>query len=309
MWQAELEGKDDKGLEPNLTLDVKRGDALRFLVHKRGQIYCDTTRWDPVVTYDGGERFVASAGFSTERQGAGGWSYEMEGGAATKTGMPTVYAFGLDFALRAETATTEQAIAFSDRDTLPLFVVADGADASGVVLAVAPGGAWHFGAVLEKDGRLRIDVRAAGRPGGAAVAPGQACRCRGWPSAAYRGSWIAGVAKLERFLRGGSEPGFRPLRERVAESFRRASPLAADAEPELEYWAMIQSEWRREDKLDGPASYAAAVAHHLEKTRGLIDDLRSGPAAIAELDKLVATAARPRSARTSSGPCTSARGV
>jgi len=69
VWQAELEGKDAKGVEPSLNLDVRRGDAIRFVVHKRGQIFCDTTRWDPVITYADGERFVASEGFSTERQG------------------------------------------------------------------------------------------------------------------------------------------------------------------------------------------------------------------------------------------------
>ena len=90
VWQAEIEGKDDKGLEPNLTLDVRQGDAIRFIVHKRGQIFCDTTRWDPVVTYADGREFRASQGFSTEKQGAGGWSYEMEADSSNKTGLPTV---------------------------------------------------------------------------------------------------------------------------------------------------------------------------------------------------------------------------
>ena len=48
VWKAEIEGKDDKGVEPNLTLDVRQGDALRFVVDKRGNIGCDTTGWDPV---------------------------------------------------------------------------------------------------------------------------------------------------------------------------------------------------------------------------------------------------------------------
>jgi hypothetical protein len=293
VWQAELEGKDDKGTEPNLALDAKKGDAIRFLVHKRGQIFCDTTRWDPVVRYENGEQFVASAGFSTERQGAGGWSYEMEGSGAVKTGLPTVYAFGLDSALRAETAFAGQSLSFSDRDTLPLFVVADGADASGVVVAVAPGGAWRFGAVLGKDGGLRIQFRAADVAGGSAIAPGQAVPLPRVVFGAYRGSWVAGFVKLERFFRGGSDSAFAPVWERVVQSFRQACPLAAEREPELEYWAMIQADWRREDKIDGPASYAAATANHLERTRGLIAELRSGATAAPELDKLAASAARP----------------
>jgi cytochrome c553 len=79
VWQTELEGKDGHGAEPELTLDVKKSDALRFVVHKRGTIFCDTTGWDPVVTYADGQRFQASAGFAAKKQGDGGWFYEMLG--------------------------------------------------------------------------------------------------------------------------------------------------------------------------------------------------------------------------------------
>lgn len=79
LWKAEIEGKDDKGVEPKLTIDVKTGDALRFVVDKRGNIGCDTTGWDPVITYTDGQRFQASASFPAKKQGDGGWFYEMEG--------------------------------------------------------------------------------------------------------------------------------------------------------------------------------------------------------------------------------------
>ena len=46
-WRTEIEGKDGTGVEPALKLDVRRGDRLRFAVGKRGNIYCDTTFWDP----------------------------------------------------------------------------------------------------------------------------------------------------------------------------------------------------------------------------------------------------------------------
>ena len=51
---------------------------IRFVVHKRGTIFCDTTHWDPVISYSNGEQFQASKGFSTTRQGEGGWYYQME---------------------------------------------------------------------------------------------------------------------------------------------------------------------------------------------------------------------------------------
>ncbi|HUT92673.1 MAG TPA: hypothetical protein VMY37_24485, partial [Thermoguttaceae bacterium] len=52
VWEAEIDGKDAAGVEPNVELDVRAGDAIRFAVDKRGKIYCDTTGWDPVITYD-----------------------------------------------------------------------------------------------------------------------------------------------------------------------------------------------------------------------------------------------------------------
>ena len=79
VWRTDIEGKDGKGLSHELALEVKRGDAIRFVVHKRGQIYCDTTGWDPVVAYAGGDRLPASAAFAAMKQGVGGWFYEQEG--------------------------------------------------------------------------------------------------------------------------------------------------------------------------------------------------------------------------------------
>ena len=78
VWQAEIEGKDQQGRTPNVTLDVRVGEMIRFVVHKRGTIFCDTTHWDPVITYGDGRQFRASQGFSTTRQGESGWYYQME---------------------------------------------------------------------------------------------------------------------------------------------------------------------------------------------------------------------------------------
>ncbi|MFA6543197.1 MAG: hypothetical protein WCS99_02150 [Limisphaerales bacterium] len=79
VWKAEIDGKDERGVEPNVTLDVKAGDSLRFIIHKRGEISCDTTHWDPLVTYADGAHFQASQSFDVKQQGAGGWHYEMLG--------------------------------------------------------------------------------------------------------------------------------------------------------------------------------------------------------------------------------------
>ena len=77
VWSATLAGDDAKGQEPNLTLSVRKGDAVRFIVDSNGTINCDTTGWDPVIQYSGGETFQASTGFGP-RQGHGGWTYEVQ---------------------------------------------------------------------------------------------------------------------------------------------------------------------------------------------------------------------------------------
>jgi len=77
VWQAEIEGRDQQGVTPNLALEVRQGEMIRFVVHKRGTIFCDTTHWDPTVTYADGQRFQASEGFSEKRQGENGWHYQM----------------------------------------------------------------------------------------------------------------------------------------------------------------------------------------------------------------------------------------
>ncbi len=79
VWRTEIDGKDGKGVSHAVNLDVKKSDAIRFVVHKRGRIYCDTTGWDPVVTYTGGKPLRASVAFGARKQGAGGWFYEQKG--------------------------------------------------------------------------------------------------------------------------------------------------------------------------------------------------------------------------------------
>jgi len=91
LWHVELDGTDGQGVDLQLAFEVKTGDALRFVVGKRGTIFCDTTGWDPAVTYADGERFQASTSFAAREQGAGGWFYEMAGdGAAPPTAPPAV---------------------------------------------------------------------------------------------------------------------------------------------------------------------------------------------------------------------------
>jgi hypothetical protein len=97
VWEAEIEGKDQQGLEPNLVLEARRGDMIRFVVHKRGTIFCDTTHWDPVIVCADGQKFQASQGFSTNAQGENGWYYQMETIRETAGGPGWPYRKGMSF--------------------------------------------------------------------------------------------------------------------------------------------------------------------------------------------------------------------
>ena len=79
VWKAELNGNDGKGVEASTTLDIRKGDLLRFVIHKREHYDYDGTYWDPVITYEDGTLFQASTGFSTKADCAERvWSYEMD---------------------------------------------------------------------------------------------------------------------------------------------------------------------------------------------------------------------------------------
>ena len=75
LWTCVIEAADSRGFEHDLALDLEQGQRLCFVVGKRGTITCDTTGWDPLVTYADGAAYRASEGFDT---GDPVWAYEME---------------------------------------------------------------------------------------------------------------------------------------------------------------------------------------------------------------------------------------
>ncbi len=261
VWQAEIDGADAKGVEPNLTFDVRAGDAVRFIVHKRGRIFCDTTFWDPVITYADGRAFQASKDFSTVRQGEGGWFYEMQVDPKDKTGLPQVRAFGRDVGLQQHAVGVGRPVCLTGRDALPLLVVADEDDRSGIALAVGGAGLWRFQLAPTPDGRLKVSLSVAGGK----LARGETVQLPPVFLGAYRGPWVGGMTVLGRLLESDAgDPRITNVREQLAQGDY----------PELDLWAMVQQEWRREDKLNDTAeAYAAATARHVEKARRLLEDL------------------------------------
>ncbi len=228
VWQAELDGGDAKGIEPKLTLDVRKADAIRFVVHKRGQIFCDTTRWDPLVAYSDGESFLASKGFSTARQGDGGWSYEMEAGPQEKASPPTLHALDKGLVLRREAMTIGRTVEFSADSVLPLLVLADGRDRSGIAIAVTQRGAWKLRCAMANDGCLRTELTTS-----------EAARLPQVAIGAYRGPWAAGVARLQHLI----DEKAPEIKTQLADAFHQA--VGAGEPPELAFWTLVQEEWLR----------------------------------------------------------------
>ena len=64
----------------DVTVQLRAGDRLMFVVGRRENMTCDTTEWDPVIAYENGPTFRASEGFSNQ-QGPNGWSYGYLGDA------------------------------------------------------------------------------------------------------------------------------------------------------------------------------------------------------------------------------------
>jgi len=300
VWRAEIDGKDAHGAEPQrLVLDVQAGDAIRFIIHKRGHIYCDTTGWDPVIEYlDGAkERFQASAVFDSHRQGVGGWWYEMETSGTTEGdsdggGLPTVYAFSPKRLLLVRPVRRGESIELTDCDALPLFVVANARDDHGLVIATDPekgNRSWLFRVVCDKRGVLHVSVSLNRRQErtGRIKWPTRSNQLEaGFWSREYGGSWSKGFMLIERRLGiVQTQPYPQTVAPRPksllagADDARRVTrnPAGLLGNPlPIALWAMIQDDWRRQDRIDGsPSAYLAAAKRQLDAARRLLTDLRS----------------------------------
>jgi hypothetical protein len=295
VWGAEIDGDDSHGVDPVLELDVRQGDAIRFVVHKRGDIYCDTTHWDPRIAYADGEAFQASLQFSTTEQGLDGWSYEMETEDRVSADTPRLITFGLDFVPRRSDLAPGNSVALTDHDRLPMWVLSDGEDLSGVVFAVLGQDAWSLAAAFSNDRRLHLQL---GPPSGPlTLRPGESHSLPTLVFGPYAGTWQAGMSKIQRLIRSGESGD--AFSERLTTAMRRGTGLPEGEVPELDLWLMIQEAWFLEDKLSETVeSYGEATRRHLAGTLHVLDDLRAehGAGFLAneadELDRLATQAGR-----------------
>lgn len=285
VWTAELDGQDEKGIQPRLELAVERGDAIRFVVHKRKAIYCDTTHWDPVIAYDDGEKFQASEGFSEKRQGLGGWSYEMEGTDAEPMGLPTVHTLRRTLQSEAATPVTGQPIIRTSQDTANMVLIADGSESAGIGLALGGQQPWRFEANLGDNGQMRVRLVVQAEAASRVVAPGQTIALPPVGVLLYVGAPDDGMLALQQAVcRADPKLELASLKEQLDTALRQAiAPLdeklqpdaAAVGElPERDLWMMLQADWQHQDKLDGkPETCRAVIQDHLTKSHRLLADL------------------------------------
>ncbi|MDP6358767.1 MAG: hypothetical protein QF473_26855, partial [Planctomycetota bacterium] len=266
LWKADLEGKDDKGIDPNLTVDLRKGDRIRFVVHKLGRIFCDTTRWDPAVTYADGTRYQASEGFAEKKQGSGGWSYEMELDQQGKRALPRLLSFDSDFVPSNAALGEGSQVVLRDGKALPLWVITDPDDRSGIALALDATGKWRLQAGMDSNGGMHLRLAVVEEDAPLSLKPGGSARLPRIAVGVYQGSSHAGVATLQRML--DCDPESLGM-DNLLRCFERAK------HPELLLMSMVHADWEQQDKLTKTAnSYAAATARHLEKARELLTDIR-----------------------------------
>lgn len=261
VWQQEIEANDAQGTDPALTIEVRKGDRIRFVVHRRTAIPCDTTHWDPVIEYADGGVFRASDSFGA--QARDGWSYEME--VEMDTGLPRLYGFDRHFCFHEQVLVPGKPIVLDQESALPLFILADDKDSCGMVGAVTSACPWQVEASFSENGRLALQIR--NRAGGdlPIVATG-----------AYKGNWMSGVARLERIRKAEAQRpdagGFcDSLQKAFSEVLGKTAPQAA---PELDLWAEVQWDWHRQDHLEEtPQGYGTAIREVSRKTENLAADL------------------------------------
>ena len=232
-WSAEIEGKDAEGIDPRLSLTVRQGDCIRFVVHKRGAISCDTTGWDPIITFDDGQAFQASKSFG-KQQGAGNWFYEMEAAAATPKADPRLLAVDSDFVLH-RFRVEEILEPLSSRRWLPFFVLTDGHDQSCLPFLVTSQGGWSMRPTFDDTQVLSLKIESDGA--------GQGATCLFSPRV---GRSTTGLELLRGKPQGTDVVAWR----QILVTWQLAVGYAKPA-PEPDLLLAVQDDWAHRDAIDG----------------------------------------------------------
>jgi hypothetical protein len=305
LWRAEIDAADTKGAEHDLSLDLIVDDRVQFVLHRRGEISCDTTYWDPAITYETGETFRASEGFSDK---LGVWTYELETDAGAVNPLAEGWQAlqwlspdrteGLLYVSRSESETPEQTVRFSGLTPAITYGVFDpfgteeavrtGDDLvrTGLPLAVPHGG--HLALAYQRsDGapstappQAPRELRATSQ-GPHAVAlswtavPG--ARYLLWRDGDLLATSIEGAECVDETV-DGTEPHRYAVQ--AQRGFLRSAPVEAAtqeaARPELALWRLVEEDWFRSDGLTGAhVDWGGAAQRVLESGRDLAQRLRA----------------------------------
>ncbi len=267
VWEHVLAGGDDTGVETDIALELKTGDAVRFVVDHNGTIPYDTTEWDPCIAYADGTRFQASDGFSTTRQGEFGWSFEMDSPPAASAGTATLYGFTPSMGFIEQDLSPGATASVEHFGCLPAFVLADPMDDGGFLVVLPGGRAWQASAWTGEPEVLSLAIDVADP---AAEASGAGSGCSVYVSA-YRGHWVEGIAALEGLAQGQNLP-----RELAFTADSLGARIGAGVLPgtTLPLWALVQREWHGEDGIDGSRDrFIAGIEKHTGLAHRLLDEL------------------------------------
>ena len=301
LWEQAIDFADTQGAAHELSVDLGFGQKLRFVVARRGEIPCDTTYWDPVVTYADGTAYRASEGFSDK---VGLWSYEME----TEDGPTDALAPGWEVqqwrspdgtrgALRVrrrDSAVPEQAVRFAALEPGAVYRLNDRASGQGAARTGDDLMRTGLNLALPAGGELTLVYEAAeavvstavpDRPVGLQVSlegrltwdiAGGAFRWVVWRD----GDVIARVRDVS-YHDTGLLPGHAARYAVQAElRFVRSAPaevaMPHDYRPELDLWKLVEEDWAKSDGPLDAAGYAEATEDQLRRAQELYARLRPG---------------------------------
>jgi len=304
VWRAEIGAADTRGAEHDVSLELATDDRLQFVLHRRGEISCDTTYWDPSVAYEDGETFRASEGFSDT---AGRWTYELEtdagevwplapGWAVEQWAAPDL-SRGLVHAARGPSETPEATVRLQRLVPGHTYRVREARSGDQTVRSGEDLMRAGLRLPLPFGGRavLAYEVTPALPNTAPPLAPAEA-RAQATGGGGVRLTWTAAPGPARYVVRRDGDviaagvEGTQCLDEsadpaqphryevQAVRGFLRSEPAAAttraDERPEAALWALVEEDWFRADGLTGAeADWRGATERTLQSARELAERL------------------------------------
>jgi hypothetical protein len=148
----------------------------------------------------------------------GRWLFDIPKKLKDTKKLPRVHAFSENLKILDIAPTPGKPVTLSrERKHLPAFVIADGANQSGIIFAVSPGSFWQFDIARTKSGRLDVTLVMEGID--RKLAPGDSITAPRVIVIPYKGQWRAGLKRLGQLLNTRKTD---PTLKAVAASFDRA---------------------------------------------------------------------------------------